>query len=388
MLQSKQAEQKTETIPYNRPYMTGRELEYIQNAFERKQLSGNGHFTAKCSQWLEETVGSPKSFLTHSCTDALEMTAILLDAQPGDEVIMPSFTFVTSATAFALRGIKPVFVDIRPDTLNIDEKKLEESITERTKAIVPVHYAGVSCEMDEIMAIARKHKLKVIEDAAHSLMCHYKGTPVGSRGDMSCFSFHETKNLSCGEGGALMVNDKDLIDRAYMVWEKGSNRREFNLGITDKYTWRDLGSSFPPSELSAAYLFAQMENAEEIMAKRMAIFNGYQERFQALAKRGCMSLPHVPEHCSITGHIFYGLVEDKKTRTELLSHLQKNGVYAVFHYIPLDDSPAGQKYGKTYVPLPVTHDVSARIVRFPIWVGLQESDMDRIVRCTEEFFTK
>lgn len=360
-------------IPFNRPYMTGKELEYIKQAHANGHISGNGPFTNKCRAWLEKHMSCHKALLTHSCTAALEMAAILADVQHGDEVIMPSYTYVSTANAFVLRGGVPVFVDIRPDTLNIDESKIEAAITNRTKAIVPMHYAGVSCEMDAIMAIAERHKLVVIEDAAQGIMSSYKGCPLGSIGHMAALSFHETKNIISGEGGALLINDPRFLERAEIIWEKGTNRCSFFRGEVDKYTWVDIGSSYLPSELIAAFLYAQMETEALIANRRLNMWNTYHEAFSDMETQGRLRRPIIPENCAHRAHMYYLLLPDLNQRTLLISYLKEKTIQAIFHYVPLDNSPGGRKYGRRSGALEVTEAVSERIVRLPLWVGMEEN---------------
>ncbi len=365
-------------IPFNKPYMTGKELHYISQAHHNGHLSGDGGFTKKCHAWLEQQCGCKKALLTHSGTAALEMAAILADLQPGDEVIMPSFTFVSTANAFVLRGAVPVFVDIRPDTLNIDETKIEAAITKKTKAIVPVHYAGVSCEMDRIMAIAEKNNLLVIEDAAQGILCQYKGRPLGSIGHMAALSFHETKNIHSGEGGALLINESRFSERAEIIREKGTNRSRFFRGQVDKYTWVDIGSSYLPSELVAAFLLAQMEEAEEITNKRMAVWNRYHEAFANLEQSGHVRRPVVPSSTTHNAHMYYLLLPDLDSRSRFIENLRNKSIYPVFHYIPLHDSPAGKKYCRFQGALSVTREISDRLVRLPLWIGVEEH-LDSII---------
>lgn len=374
---------KEDRMPFNKPYLTGKEMHYISQAHHNRHLSGHGPFTNKCHSWLERQTGCGKALLTHSCTAALEMTAILADIQPGDEVIMPSYTFVSTANAFVLRGAVPVFVDIRPDTLNIDENQIEKAITAKTKALVPVHYAGVSCEMDRIMEIAQRNNLLVIEDAAQGIMCKYKGRPLGSIGHMAAVSFHETKNIMSGEGGALLINDTSLLDRAEIIWEKGTNRSKFFRGEIDKYTWVDIGSSYLPSELTAAFLWAQMEEAEDITRMRLDIWNTYHKNFERLEIAGYVRRPVVPNACDHNAHIYYLLLPDLKSRTAFIDRLNENGVNAVFHYVPLHGSPAGKKYGRAFGSMTVTNSVSERLVRLPVWIGL-EQHIDTVVRLVTE----
>lgn len=359
-------------IYFNKPFATGKELAYIQQAISNAHLSGNGEFTQKCHAWLESEIGCLKAFLTHSCTGALEMAAILADIQPGDEVIMPSYTFVSTANAFILRGGVPVFVDIRPDTLNIDETLIEAAITSKTKAIVPVHYAGVGCELDTIMKIAQRHQLLVIEDAAQGIASTYKGKPLGSIGHLATLSFHETKNVNCGQGGALLVNYPQLCDHADIVWQKGTNRTQFFRGLADKYTWVDMGSSYLHSELNAAYLWAQLESATPITQSRLNIWQRYHQGFADLEAEGKVRRPIVPPECQHNAHMYYLLLPNLKSRTTLIDKLDACGINAVFHYVPLHSSPAGRKYGRTQGDLFLTQELSDRLVRLPLWVGMDE----------------
>lgn len=359
-------------IPFNKPYMTGRELSLISQAHARGHLSGDGEFTKQCHAWLETRTNCHKALLTHSCTAALEMAALLLDLQPGHEVIMPSFTFVSTANAFVLRGAVPVFVDIRMDTLNIDETLIEGAITARTKAICVVHYAGVGCEMDVIMSIAQRHGLAVIEDAAQGIMSSYKGRPLGAFGSFGALSFHETKNVISGEGGALLVNDVSYVERAEIIREKGTNRSKFFRGQVDKYTWVDVGSSYLPGEIVAAFLAAQLEEAESITSRRLAIWDRYHAWAEPLERKGLLRRPVVPEACTHNAHMYYILLPDLTLRTRFIEGLKKRGIGAVFHYIPLHSSPAGRRYGRSAMSLPVTDSTSARLVRLPLWIGLEE----------------
>ena len=365
-------------IPFNRPYLTGNEFTHIQEAVAAGQLAGNGRFTKQCQGWLERVVGAPRVLLTQSCTAALEMTALLIDLQPGDEVIMPSFTFVSTANAFVLRGARPVFVDIRPETLNIDERLIESAITPRTRAIVVVHYAGVACEMDAVLALAKRYDLVVIEDAAHALMSRYKGRPAGSFGHLSTFSFHETKNLISGEGGALVINDPQFVERAEIIWEKGTNRSQFSRGRVDKYTWMDVGSSFLPGELTAAFLWAQLEAADSITARRLDLWNRYRAASATLDAIGLRG-PMVPAACEHNAHLFYLLLPPAAQRNEVLADLNARGVNAVFHYVPLHSAPAGRRYGRAVGSMSVTDDCSARLIRLPLWVGMPEDTPQMIV---------
>jgi len=373
-------------IPYNKPYVTGNELGYIEAAINAGHLSGNGAFTKKCQNWLEETSGCRRAFLVHSGTAALELGALLLNIQPGDEVIMPSFTFVTTATAVVLRGATPIFVDIRPDTLNIDETAIENAITSRTRAIIPVHYAGIGCDMETIRAIADNHQLSVLEDAAHAICADHNGKPLGSFGNMAALSFHETKNLTCGEGGALLINDESLIERAEVLMEKGTDRTRFILGLTDKYTWRDIGSSFFCSEIEASFLWAQMEGAADLTERRLNNWQFYHDALETLEDLGCIRRPVVPASSKHNGHLYYILLQDETTRNRLLDHLNKLGINAVFHYIPLHSAPAGQKFGKVSGSIDVTNEVSSRLLRLPLWVGLTYEQQQEVLSATFEFF--
>ena len=366
-------------IPFNKPYMTGKELYYIAEAKFGNILAGDGPFTKKCHGWLEQNTGCAKALLTHSCTAALEMAALLLEIQPGDEIIMPSFTFVSTANAFVLRGGRPVFVDIREDTLNLDERLIEAAITPRTKAIVPVHYAGVACEMDTIMAIARRHGLSVVEDAAQGVMSTYKGRALGNIGDLGAYSFHETKNVISGEGGALLVNDPELTLRAEIIREKGTDRSRFFRGEVDKYTWQEVGSSFLPGELIAAFLWAQLEEAERITSERLASWARYHELLEPLEAKGILRRPVVPEGCQHNAHMYYVLLTRGIDRQFVLSELKRNEIHSVFHYVPLHSSPAGRRYGRVHGGLDVTNRQSERLVRLPLWVGLASEQQNFIV---------
>lgn len=364
-------------IPFNRPFLVGSEIENIRQAHANGHLSGDGPYTKRCNAWLEANIGCEKALLTHSCTAALEMAAILLDLKPGDEVIMPSFTFVSTANAFVLRGAIPVFVDIRPDTLNIDENLIEAAITTRTKAICVVHYAGVACEMDPIMAIAQRHGLKVVEDAAQGIFSTYKGRPLGSIGDLAALSFHETKNVISGEGGALLINDPALVERAEIIREKGTNRSRFFRGQVDKYTWVDIGSSYLPSELIAAFLAAQLEHAGEITARRLAIWDRYHAWAAPLEALGMVRRPVIPANCTHNAHMYYLLLAGLEDRTAFIERMKAAGIGTVFHYIPLHSSPAGEQFARTPGPMPHTDMASARLVRLPLWVGL-EDELDQV----------
>jgi len=377
------------STPFNKPFIIGPELEYIADAVARGHLSGDGHYTKLCHRWLEEQLGAKRALLTHSCTAALEMAAILCDIQPGDEVIMPSYTFVSTANAFVLRGGVPVFVDIRPDTLNLDEKLIEAAITPKTRAIVPVHYAGVACEMDVIMAVARRHNLLVVEDAAQAVQAEYKGRRPGAIGDLGCLSFHETKNVISGEGGALLINNPDLIERAEIIREKGTNRSKFFRGEVDKYTWVDIGSSFLPSELIGAFLWAQLQHAGEISNRRRQLCALYQDALKDLADAGLVQLPQPePEGVAGNGHMFYLFTRTAAERGALLTHLKTAGVHAVFHYVPLHSSPAGRKFGRTAGALPVTEDRAERLVRLPLFFNLDDAAARDIAGHVRSFYKR
>jgi dTDP-4-amino-4,6-dideoxygalactose transaminase len=375
-------------IPFNKPPFVGTELDYIKQAVQNGRICGDGEFNLKCHEWLENYSGCAKALLTTSCTHALEMAAMLCDIKPGDEIIMPSFTFVSTANAFVLRGAKIVFVDIRPDTMNLDETKLEDAITSKTKAIVPVHYAGIACEMDTILAIAEKHGLFVIEDAAQGMMASYKGKALGTLSDFGCYSFHETKNYSMGEGGALLINKKEFVKRAEIIREKGTNRCEFHRGEVDKYTWVDLGSSYLPSELNAAYLYAQLIESKKILDYRLNCFQFYNEHLEILECRGLIQRPHIPAECEHNAHMFYIKVDSIETRTALLSHLTKNGILAVFHYVPLHVSPVGKIHGRFHGEDQYTTSESNRLLRLPLYYGLQEKDQEFVVQKLNEFFLR
>lgn len=373
-------------IDFNIAPFTGNELEYIKQAVENHKICGDGEFTKRCSRWLEERTGIPKVLLTTSCTHATEMAALLCDIQPGDEVIMPSYTFVSTADAFVLRGATVVFVDIRPDTMNIDEGLIEDAITERTKAIVPVHYAGVACEMDTIMEIARRHDLKVVEDAAQGVMSTYKGKSLGTIGDYGCYSFHETKNYSMGEGGALLIHDASKIEDAEIIREKGTNRSKFFRGQIDKYTWMNVGSSYLPSELNAAYLWAQLEQAEQINDRRLAIWNHYNEELECLEKQEYIRRPVIPDGCRHNAHMFYIKAKDLDTRTRLITFLKEQGIQAVFHYIPLHTAPAGQKFGRFHGNDIYTTKESEALVRLPLFYSLEDAQVEYIIDKVKEFY--
>lgn len=373
-------------INFNVPPYIGTEKKYIEEAINSHKICGDGAFTKKCSAWMEEKTGTSKVLLTTSCTHATEMAAILCDIQPGDEVIMPSYTFVSTADAFVLRGATAVFVDIRPDTMNIDEKLIEAAITDKTKAIVPVHYAGISCEMDTIMDIAKRHNLYVIEDAAQGIMSTYKGRALGTIGDYGCYSFHETKNYSMGEGGALLIRDEKNIENAEVIREKGTNRSKFFRGQIDKYTWVEAGSSYLPSELNAAYLWGQLSEADRINENRLATWNTYYEKLQPLAERGLLELPVVPEGCVHNAHMFYVKTKDLEERTRLISFLKENGIMAVFHYIPLHSAPAGKKYGRFHGEDIYTTKESERLMRLPLYYGITDADIEKVVSAIKKFY--
>lgn len=359
--------------------MTGKELFYIAEAHFNQMLAGDGPYTKKCHDWLEKETGAKKALLTHSCTAALEMAAILANIQPGDEVIMPSYTFVSTANAFVLRGGVPVFVDIRPDTLNIDETKIEAAITDKTKAIVPVHYAGVACEMDVIMDIAHRHQLLVIEDAAQGVFSRYKGRVLGTIGHLGCYSFHETKNVISGEGGALLVNDERFLQRAEVIREKGTNRSQFFRGQIDKYTWVDIGSSYLPGEVIAAFLWAQLEEAAIITNRRLKLWNGYHNLFEIAEQCGKIQRPIIPSECSHNAHMYYILFSSLELRSHVINALKKRDIYAVFHYVPLHSSPAGKKYGRTHGDMIHTNIASEHLLRMPMWIGDSDDFFPEVV---------
>lgn len=366
-------------IPFNWPHMTGKELYYIAESHFNGRLAGDGPFTKHCHNWLEERTGCSKALLTHSCTAALEMSALLLNIEPGDEIIMPSYTFVSTANAFVLRGGIPVFVDIREDTLNLNEELIESAITNRTRVIAPVHYAGVACEMDSIMALARRHNLKVVEDAAQGVMAAYKGRALGSIGDLGAYSFHETKNVISGEGGALLVNDPELALRAETIREKGTDRTRFFRGEVDKYTWQEVGSSFLPGELIAAFLWAQLEEADRITQARLASWDRYHKLLEPLEARGILRRPIIPEECQHNAHMYYVLLAPDIDRQVVLDKFKSQEISSVFHYVPLHSSPAGQRYGRTHGDLEITNYQSERLVRLPLWVGITEEQQLRVV---------
>ena len=375
-------------IPFNVPPCTGDELEYIRQAIANRKICGDGEFTKKCSHWMEQRFHAQKVLLTTSGTTALDMAALLCELRPGDEVILPSFTFSSTATAFVLAGARLVFVDIRPDTMNIDETKIEAAITPRTKVIVPMHYAGVACEMDAIMDIARRHGLKVVEDAAQGVMSSYKGRALGTIGDMGCFSFHETKNYSMGEGGALLINRPEYNERAEILREKGTNRSKFFRGQVDKYTWVDFGDSYLPSELNAAYLWAQLLKADEINDNRLNTWNKYWEALLPLAQSGKLELPTVPEGCVHNAHMFYIKAKDLEERTALIKHLKERDILAVFHYVPLHSAPAGLKFGRFAGEDVYTTSQSDRLLRLPMYFGLSNEDRQAVINAVTEFYNE
>ncbi|MCQ2550319.1 MAG: dTDP-4-amino-4,6-dideoxygalactose transaminase [Lachnospiraceae bacterium] len=373
-------------INFNVPPFTGKELKYMREAIEAQKICGDGQFTKKCNTWLEEKTGTKKALLTTSCTHATELAAILAQVKPGDEVIMPAFTFVSTADAFVLRGATAVFVDIRPDTMNMDETKIEAAITDKTVGIVPVHYAGIACEMDTIMDIAQKHNLWVIEDAAQGIMSTYKGKALGTIGDFGCFSFHETKNFSMGEGGALLIRDESYIEDAEIIREKGTNRSKFYRGQIDKYTWVNYGSSYLPSDMNAAYLWAQLELAEEITGDRLASWNHYRERLSPLQEQGKLVLPTIPKDCTHNAHMFYVKCKNLEERTAMISYLKEKEIMSVFHYIPLHTSPAGLKFGRFAGEDVYTTKESERLARLPLYYGLKPEQVEYICDCIEAFY--
>lgn len=375
-------------IHFNVPPVVGTEIKYIQEAIEAHKICGDGQFTKKCNEWLEKHLDGHKALLTTSCTSALEMAAVLCDVKPGDEVILPSYTFCSTADAFVQRGASLVFVDIRPDTMNIDETKIEAAITDKTKVIVPVHYAGVACEMDTIMQIAKKHNLKVVEDAAQAICSTYKGRPLGTIGDYGCLSFHETKNFSMGEGGAIIVNGStEDYERAEIIREKGTDRSKFIRGQIDKYTWRDYGSSYLPSDMNAAYLWAQLEKADKIQEERISIWNRYYEAFKSY-KGHVVELPVVPDDCIHNAHMFYLKFKSIKERTDFISFMKENDILAVFHYIPLHSAPAGIKYGRFNGKDEFTTKESERLVRLPLYFNMDSKDLDKVIDCAIKFLEK
>ncbi len=375
-------------IPFNRPYVSGKELDYVSQAIGRREIAADGPFAKGCVRIIQERFGIAKALMMPSCTAGLEMAAILCDVQPGDEVIMPSYTFVSTANAFVRSGARPVFVDIRPDTLNIDEALVEAAITPRTKAIVPVHYAGVGAEMDTLTSIGKKHGILVVEDAAQGVHAYYRGRALGSLGDLAAYSFHDTKNYVCGEGGALAINNPKLIERSEIIRDKGTNRQKFFRGEIDKYTWVDVGSSFLPAELACAFLQAQLELLDPILARRRAIHERYTEQLEPLERAGVLRGPRVPEHCRQNYHMFYVLLADEKAREGLASHLRERGIQAVSHYVPLHLSPMGRRWGYRDGSLPVTEDLSARLLRLPLYYDLTPADQDDVCRGISEFLQR
>lgn len=372
-------------VPFNRPYLTGRELDRVADAHRNGQLAGNGPLTRTCQAWLEDRVQCAKAFLTHSCTAALEMAATLCDLQPGDEVIVPSYTFVSTANAFVARGATPVFVDIRPDTLNLDGERVLEALTSRTKAIVPVHYAGVACDMAPYREVAREDDLLIVEDAAQAILAEGRNGPLGSEGDLAAFSFHETKNVSSGHGGALAVNAERLMARAEIIWEKGTDRSAFERGEAARYTWLDQGSSYLPGEVMAAFLSAQLEDADSITERRLAIWNRYHGALAGLEQQGYLRRPVIPDGCKHNAHMYYVLLPDAGTRTRMIEFLAKRRIRAVFHYVPLHSSPAGRRYGRPAGDLNVTDRVASTLLRLPLWLGL-EPELDRVLEAVADFF--
>ena len=375
-------------IRFNVPPYVGKETEYMKAAIDSHKICGDGEFTKRCNAWIEEHTGTAKALLTTSGTQALEMAALLSDIQPGDEVILPSYTFVSTANAFVLRGAKLVFVDIRPDTMNIDEKLIEDAITDKTRAIVPVHYAGVGCEMDTIMDIAKRHNLVVVEDAAQGVNAFYKGRALGSIGDYGCFSFHETKNYSMGEGGAILINRPEQIEDAEIIREKGTDRSRFFRGQVDKYTWVNIGSSFLPSDINAAYLMAQLEMADEINENRLQSWTRYNEGLQDLAQEGVIELPYIPKECAHNAHMFYIKTKDMEERKALISYLKERDIAAVFHYVPLHSAPAGLRFGRSHGEDRYTTKESERLLRLPMYYNLSESDQQKVIDAVHGFYHK
>jgi dTDP-4-amino-4,6-dideoxygalactose transaminase len=375
-------------IPFNRPYVAGPELAYLREAIDNVHVSGAGPFSARCSEWLERETGSKCALMTPSCTAALEMAVMLAEIEPGDEVIMPSFTFVSSANSVVLRGGVPVFVDVRPDTLNLDEARLAQALTPRTRAIVPTHYAGVGAAMDEITAFAREHGLLVIEDAAQGVLASYKGRPLGGIGDLGALSFHETKNVMCGEGGALLVNDEQWVDRAEIVHEKGTDRRRFFRGQVDKYSWVDIGSSYPLSDINAAFLWAQLESADEILSNRLETWTGYHDAFEELEAKERLRRPLVPAECVHNAHLYYVLLAESVDRDRFIEQLDAADVQAVFHYVPLHDSVGGRRFGRASGALPVTELAGERLVRLPLWTGMSADERGRVIEAVHSALAK
>jgi dTDP-4-amino-4,6-dideoxygalactose transaminase len=372
-------------IPFGRPAVVGDELAYIAQAISNGTIAGGGPFMRRCEAWLQDKLPARGAFLTHSCTAALEMAAMLADVGPGDEVIMPSFTFSATATAFVLRGATPVFVDIRPDTLNIDVSLIEPAVTQHTKVIVPVHYAGLACDMDPILAISRAHDLLVVEDAAQAHLSYYKGRALGTIGDLGCLSFHETKNVISGEGGALIVNNDRFIERSEIIREKGTDRSRFFRGQVDKYTWQDIGSSYCPGEIIAAFLYAQLEHAEKVCTRRRALYDLYQRQLRPLAERGDIVIPEATS-AEVNGHIFWLLLPDEPTRARLTAYLANLNINASFHYVPLHSAPAGRRFGRSMGELPVTESVANRLLRLPLYLDLSDDDVERVTSAVSRFF--
>lgn len=375
-------------IPFNKPHLTGNEVGYITHAYSLGQLSGDGYYSQKCHIWLENNIGVKKALLTHSCTTALDMMTMLINIQPKDEVIMPSFNFTSTANAVVLRGGIPVFIDICPDTLNMDEKLIEEAITPKTKAIFVVHYAGVGCEMDTIQKIAKKHNLYVLEDAAQGFLSKYKNRYLGTIGEMGAYSFHETKNVISGEGGALLINDQKFIERAEIIREKGTNRNKFFRGQVDKYTWVDIGSSYLPGEITAAFLMAQLDEAQVITQKRIQIWNKYHKKLEPLEKAGLIRRPIIPKDCEHNGHLYYILTQNLETRNKLIEFLKEKGILSVFHYVPLHSSPAGKKYCRSVGNMSVTDTVSDTLLRLPLFCDITEKEVDFICKSIFDFYSK
>lgn len=375
-------------VPFNWPYMTGKELHYIAQSHAGGHLAGDGPFTRKCHEWLVRNTGSAAALLTQSCTAALELAALLLAVKPGDEIIMPSYTFVSTANAFVLRGGVPIFVDIRGDTLNLDERLVESAITTRTRAIVPVHYAGVGCEMDELLRIAERHGLAVVEDAAQGVMASYKGRALGAIGSLGAFSFHETKNVISGEGGALLINDPKYVGQAEILREKGTDRSQFFRGQIDKYTWQDVGSSYLPSELTAAFLWAQLEEAQVLTERRIAVWRSYYAALEPLERAGLLRRPVVPVGCAHNAHMFYILLRDQSVRARLIASLKKSEISTVFHYVPLHSSPAGRRFGKTHGSLEVTERIADSLLRLPLWIGMDDGHVAYVISAIEKFFAE
>lgn len=375
-------------IPFNRPFFVGKELHYIAQAVALGNIAGDGQFTERCASILQDSFAIPKVLMTPSCTASLEMAAMLCELAEGDEVIVPSFTFVSTAAAFVRERATPVFVDIRPDTLNLDESQIEDAITPRTKVICPVHYAGVGCEMDAIVDIARRHKLVVVEDAAQGVNAWYRGRGLGSIGHIGCYSFHETKNFICGEGGALCLNDPAFVERAEILRDKGTNRRRFFRGQVDKYTWVDVGSSYVPSEIASAFLCAQLEQMAGITQQRRALAARYRQALQPLADQGAFELPYTPPHCQDNAHMFYLLLPSQSVRQEFIAFLKARGITSVFHYVPLHSSPMGQEVGRVQGMLPVTDSVSSRLVRLPMYYDLSTPDQDRVIAAIHDFVAR